>query len=179
MKHDLKNQLIAIDGYLKTGDIEKCRKQIQNDLSMIEKLPAVTYTGKPAVDAILSSKIMHARNKEISVTSVTEIQDFSQETEYDVALILGNLLDNAIENISADKKEIVLKISQRESGLEINVKNTTDAKKLDLKTQKRDTENHGLGLNSVKLLCEKHDGFLAVDLYERYFYATAVLKNNL
>ncbi len=179
MKHDLKNQLIAIDGYLKTGDIEKCREQIQNDLSMIEKLPAVTYTGKPAVDAILSSKIMHARNKEISVTSVTEIQDFSQETEYDVALILGNLLDNAIENISADKKEIVLKISQRESGLEINVKNTTDAKKLDLKTQKRDTENHGLGLNSVKLLCEKHDGFLAVDLYERYFYATAVLKNNL
>jgi len=179
MRHDLKNQFTILNGYLDAGEIKKCQEQLKMDINLLEQSPVIFNTGKTAIDAIISSKVSQAKEKGIIVKTITAIKDFSKETEYDIALILGNLLDNAIENISKEKKEIILQISQEDTSLEINVKNTTDKKKVELETWKKDYKNHGIGLQSVNLLCEKHGGFLIVNLNEGYFFATAILKEGL
>ncbi|MBR4164332.1 MAG: GHKL domain-containing protein [Solobacterium sp.] len=174
MKHDLINQLSIINGYLEVDEADKAREYIQNNIEELEKITLIKHTGYTAIDAIVSNKITKAKEDGIQVRSMIRLDKIDTNMEYDIAIILGNLLDNAIENIGTDKKEIELKLIQKDS-IQITVTNTTDKEKTDLKTRKKDVENHGIGLNTVELIANRHNGFTVVDLKNKVFSITVIL----
>ena len=53
----------------------------------------------------------------------------------------------------------------------IQVQNTTDIAVVPEKSLKADKENHGFGLESVRLLANKHDGDLYLEIKEKVFTA--------
>lgn len=89
-----------------------------------------------------------------------------QPVEKDLAVILGNLYDNAIEAAAACEKGYVsLDIWMEHRVLEIEMVNSyTGERRPELPTTKRDAGFHGLGLRSVKGLVKQHGGRCSVEL---------------
>ena len=103
MKHDLINQLTIMDGYLRDNDISSCQEIIRKGIGKLNQMPVWINSGYTAIDAILSVKFSLAKSKAIQVNSFIQLAELTKEQEYDIALILGNLIDNAIENIASEK----------------------------------------------------------------------------
>lgn len=176
MKHDLVNQLTVMNGYLQVGEIDRCEEIIKKNIGELNKLPIWINSGYTAVDAILSVKLSIAKSKGINAKSMVQIAALSKEKEFDVAVILGNLIDNAIENINKDDPEIVVKITDDQDNTVINVRNKTEKKEITLETNKLDEKNHGLGLKSVHTLAEKYKGNVFIDLDNGVFSVIVILR---
>lgn len=88
----------------------------------------------------------------------------------DVSLILGNLLENAVEAARKveDERYIRIKLKYDRKNLLISVENSYTGELIktkggELKTTKKDADNHGIGLASVQRTARKYHGSVAVD----------------
>lgn len=106
---------------------------------------------------------------ELIVTNQMEITPFDT---IDFFIVIGNLLDNAIENINPDYKKIIIHIYQDQQYTTIIIKNTYDSNSI-LKegavTSKKDKQNHGIGLKSIKGIIRQYNGILIID-HDDLFY---------
>ena len=97
--------------------------------------------------------------------------------------ILGNLIDNIIEanikieNVSDRYSNINIKYIK--NNLFINLENSFKEVKFDnnnnLKTLKKESHKHGLGLKSIKNIVDKYNGFIKMDIKENKFITKIVL----
>ena len=97
----------------------------------------------------------------------------------DLANILGNLIDNAIE---AEQKEenpyIELNLKQEKNFLNINIKNKcTNLVSINTKTNKNNSEFHGIGLKSVNRIVRKYDGEILIKLTNQEYVVNVFIQN--
>lgn len=136
-------------------------------------------TGNFLADAILSDKAILAEKKGIKLDFDGRISH-NLITNNDLCTILSNAIDNAIRGAEgcADAK-IIVSANKGEDTLKIIVRNTVlnkvEIKDNTVKTTKSDSENHGFGLNAIKTVARKYDGFVVLDCDERWFTITTVL----
>lgn len=103
-------------------------------------------------------------------------------TDVDLNIVLGNLLDNAIEaceSVYGKDKEVILSIYIRTSYLVIIVKNTYtgDLNNLYQKhTSKENCNEHGFGLLSVKDVVEKYNGKLDIEHSDEQVIIRTILE---
>ena len=168
--------ITIVKNYLDQGKTDKINEYIQKNVSILDHVPVSTNTGYTAIDAIVTNKINSAKEKDISIQTMIQIGNLSSDAEYDIAMVLANLLDNAIENISRLNRDIRVVITHNDQ-LKIEVSNSTDMKNVNLKTGKTDSRNHGIGLNSVRIITEKYNGQLYMDIMDNRFYATVILND--
>lgn len=174
VKHDMSNQLLAIQGYLKNGDYEGSEAYIKVLLKTIEGNTLGIKTGNSALDAILSTKKALAESKGIECNMDVQISRGLFMAPVDVCIIFGNALDNAIEaceRIKDGKKEIQLFLIERENKLLCHLTNTTslDSMKGVVKTSKSDQENHGFGLSNMREALAKYDSEPIIEVKDGIF----------
>lgn len=174
IKHDLINQFTVLKGYLDHGDIDSGKRFIDKTISQLDHVPVYINSGYTAIDTILSTKFALAKNYDIQTFSSLQITDLSHDEEYNIAIILGNLLDNAIENIGTEERIINVKMICTDQ-IMIRVENSTDSKEIPSRTNKDDLVNHGLGLDSVRNIAMMHDGELLTDLKDNRFIAIVIM----
>lgn len=137
------------------------------------------------VDSILNYKIDEAQKRGIKVDLDVDIPEKLNIQPFDLNIILGNLLDNAIEAVSKLERNKVIKASIKldRNILYINISNPFDGniiyKKSNLKTTHKDKENHGFGLKSVKKAISKYNGIMNVYHTDSIFNVDVLLYNNL
>lgn len=170
IKHDLINQFSVLDGFLSRGEIENCRYAIHEYINAVDNVPVFTDSGYTAIDTILSIKLNNAKDSGIKTSTLIEKTKLTENQELDIAIILANLIDNAVENIASEKKEISVKMMKKRNYI-IQVQNTTDAVEIPQQTRKTDRDNHGFGLDSVRLLANKYNGELFLELEGSLFTA--------
>lgn len=84
-----------------------------------------------------------------------------------MAILLSNLLDNAIEaeKLQTEKQQIALKMFVYKDSMNIIVENYIEESVLqknpNLKTSKHDKKGHGIGIDSVKELVRRENGTIA------------------
>lgn len=84
-------------------------------------------------------------------------------SDYDIHIILENLLDNAIEAaLKAVDKRISVDIYSDEQAMVIKISNTTEENVLknnpEMNTTKKDNSYHGYGIKNVSELVKKNNG---------------------
>ncbi len=115
-------------------------------------------------------KIIH----EIMVPEVTNIPSF------DMTVILGNLLDNAIRAAGSaeENKYIEIKAWYSKGRLFIKIENTYSGKIVTENnkffTTKLDKENHGIGLENVRKALNKYDGNMNIE-YKNNIFSVLIL----
>lgn len=181
LKHDMKNEWIVVLRAIKSRQYDYAEKIAEKMLnSKIESFEEYVSISNPAVNALLNYKLNIAKQKGININSYVQ-EDFESFDDYDIVMLISNLLDNAIEaseNIS--DSDIDIMITTKMNYLSIVIANKIDESVLKenrrLKTTKSDTANHGLGTKSVKQICEKYNGM--IDYYEKdnMFIADVMLK---
>ena len=150
-RHDYRNHIAVMQSDLKTGKLDALEKylgELNIDLNTVD---TVVKTGNVTVDAILNSKLALAQNKSIR-TDVTASVPETDITDVELCVIIGNLLDNAMEACMKIENEadrfIRVYIGLFKEQFYISVTNSTEStrrKKLaELITSKKG--EHGLGL---------------------------------
>ena len=92
---------------------------------------------------------------------------------FDINVLLGNLLENAIEAAGkTERKYLSVHVKLKRGILKVKIENSFESshilyeeqhgKDMVLKTTKPFTEQHGIGLKNVKKIVEKYNGTMAV-----------------
>ncbi|MGW9531216.1 ATP-binding protein [Paenibacillus terrae] len=97
-----------------------------------------------------------------------------------MAVVFGNLLDNAIEGcekVTEGKKTMDIKIKYHEKQLYIEISNTFNPVFVNSNfiTHKKNRENHGFGLKSVKQIVKENSGILDIRTVADRFCVNIIL----
>lgn len=166
IRHDMKNQLTCIGALLDAGKLDEANKYLEGICNKINNIEAYVMTSNHALNGIVNSKLSLCRDCGIK-TAFEVVGDISKVNEADFCILLGNLMDNAIEASSRCKdgeKRINLKIADKNEYVYISVKNTVKISVLKanpkLLTTKNNKKLHGFGIESIKEIVDKYDGII-------------------
>ena len=187
LSHDMHNHLLILHNALREKQYDTAEQYVEKQLAVISD-SKTSYTGYLMLDTILDYKCQAARNKRIAMqvrSLLSPDLSLSEELMQDVCMMLGSCLDNAIEATEhiedTAQRTITVLIKYDAFYLSCRIENTV-AKPVQIaehglpRTTKRDSEWHGLGLENVKRLSEKYDGYLLVECIDTLFISSFVVK---
>ena len=96
-KHDFHHHLQALKGQLEAGEVDRALAYIEQLDNQLMNVDTLLKTGNVSLDAILSAKIAQAKAENIAVTVKANVPDALTISDLELSIIIGNLLDNAIE----------------------------------------------------------------------------------
>ena len=176
--HDIKHKLYAVNDLIKKKD-GSGEKAIEEICGMLAENEIKHYTGTKSIDALINAK-----RKEMHRCGIeSEIRVFLSHdivvSEMDFCVVLGNLIDNALENVkNANEKSIVVTLFERGCYLIVNIKNTTEGLIVAIgETTKKDKLNHGFGLINVKEIVDSYDGAITNSLEDGVYNVSLMMKN--
>jgi sensor histidine kinase YesM len=100
LRHDLKNKLSPLYGLAQAGQSEELLKQLSELTSFYGVNQEYVNSGNNTIDSIINFKLNSFKNLNISVSTDILIPEKLSLPTFDIAVILGNLLDNAIEAVA-------------------------------------------------------------------------------
>lgn len=174
--HDLKNKFYAFKTLLKEDPI-KAETAIEDITAQFNDVSMMKITGNIGIDSLLNHKLSIAKTNGIKVDIECIIGEIKYIDLIDLCVILGNLLDNSIEACLKIENQIdrliKINIKQEMKFLQITITNTYIKEKIKSKTTKKDVMHHGFGLQNVKELINKYNGYYTV-VEENNTYTTIV-----
>lgn len=176
--HDLKHQ---ING-LKKLNVDAYSSMLEETDKNIKFYDSFYHTKNKVLDTLLTEKSLFADKNHIKLNVIADPVNVDFINELDLYILLGNILDNAIEATKLvedkEKRIVSLTIKRRENFLyiletnyytgEINIRNGK------IQTSKADKEYHGYGLVSISDIAKKYKG-IATTSYTDDIFTTKVL----
>lgn len=172
--HDFRHQIREF------GDNQKIDNEAINNLNKLIRIYDSTYhTENEALNVILNEKTLLCNNKNIRFTCIVDGNALNFIENEDIYSLFGNLIDNSIEAVNQlddNEKIISLKIKQVGNIVSISIKNGYKGKiqmenNLPL-SKKEDNIHHGFGMKSIKMVCEKYNGNLRLNIENNIFIVT-------
>lgn len=164
-RHDYHNHIQALKAFFDREQYAEARSYLNEIETELERVDSFVRSGNLMADAILNSKITHAVNKEIKVTCDATLSEELFLSDMDLCIILGNILDNAIEScekIPVENRFLRIYMAIIKEQLYISVQNSApeilNFEERNYISTKRG--NHGLGMKRVAAVVEKREGFL-------------------
>lgn len=184
LRHDLKQYLVALFTDIEAKDYDLAQNKIQELLkqNQIYRQEAV-HSGNICIDALLSYKDAEAIQEKIKTEyDISVIPELPFERG-DLCVILGNLLDNAIEaaaKVENSEKWLKTQIQYNKGCILIAVENSCNDKFINYDhdrylTTKPDKTEHGIGLESVRYTAEKYHGTVEIEKKEAIFKVTVFM----
>lgn len=179
--HDLKNRMFALKETFLNDNGEGVKKLNEICEAMSGKMIR-NITGNDTLDALISAKKSQMEKENIVFNSICFIQSFENISNDDLSIILGNLLDNAIEacqKIVDGRRQITLEIVQKGNFLSIAVSNTTAQKVLiengKIRSTKKQKDIHGFGIKNIEETAAKYNGTISFEQKGNIFISTVIL----
>lgn len=192
MRHDMKNTLSVIM-QLAGGKEEELQAYLEELNQTMDRLEFRFKTGNTVVDTLLNMKYHEITHAVPDLRMDVEGLKFPEKLfiqSYDIGIILGNALDNAMEACRKLKAkepdaEAFIRISsfQKRELFFLKVENSFDGRLLRRRqdefpvTDKADRENHGVGLANIKSTAEKYQGTMDFKVNGRVFILSVMMKN--
>lgn len=182
-RHDYHNHLQAASSYLelkKYDELAVYLKQLDESLHEIDQ---IIRTGNLMADAILNSKLSLMRELQIRTDVTAHVPSKIKITDTELCVLLGNLLDNAIEACrpvtDGRSRFIKIYIDTLQNQFYISIMNGMDGKaqkhgKL-FKSTKHDQGLHGFALMRVERIVDKYGGFLDCQSEDAVFAVEVLL----
>lgn len=169
IRHDMRNYMEACLALMQSGEYNKAESYLENIYTNeIKPIEYAIVTDSSLINALLNNKLHVCKTLNIEV-SYKIIANFRGFDELDICILLGNLLNNAIEAVKNydTKKCIRFEVFTRKGYLVIVLSNTIFGSILNknpkLLTTKEDKKNHGLGMLSIKDIVNKYNGMLNIE----------------
>ncbi|MFF6911268.1 ATP-binding protein [Streptomyces sp. NPDC012466] len=174
--HEFANQLHTISGLIQIGEQDEVVRYIRA-LSRHRQSLDVTLSRRvrdTAVAALLMAKASLAAERKVSlrISDDTALERLAPEDAADVATVVGNLVDNAVDAAAAqDDAWVEVALRQDASSVEVVVRDSGPGVAPELArevfshgfTTKAAREGgRGIGLALTKLVCERHGGEISV-----------------
>lgn len=163
-KHDFHNHLQTLKGQLEAGEVERALTYIEELDTQLMTVDTLLKTGNITLDAILSAKIAQAKASGIAVTVKANIPNRLTVSDVGLSIIIGNLLDNAIEACCKVEGErfIRIYIAMRGKMLYFSMLNAAGPKqkKIGKFFSTHKNGSHGFGLKRAESIIEEKGGWV-------------------
>lgn len=174
-KHDYVNILLSLSGYIEDGDMDGLKDFFESRIFPTKnlitgedyKLNQLSNIGVLEIKSLLSAKMIYAHESGIDITIdiPDKVESFFIDT-VDLARILGNFLDNAIEaTLETEQPQIGLNIIQNKTGVSIIISNRfldngVMLHKLKQKGFSTKIGHQGIGLWNAQKIISSYDNVL-------------------
>lgn len=184
LRHDLNDRLIGISTLLESGRIDEAAGQISRMLEENRLYRGdVSHCGNLTLDALINYKHSMAAAGDIRMECRMEVPAELPADGTDLCIILGNLLDNAleaVENLPVAQRMVKLAVRLEKGTLHIMVENPYAGEIMEnadgtIKSSKGQGDFHGYGLISVRKTVEKYNGGLVIRHGGGVFRASVIL----
>ena len=180
IKHDMNHMLLSLLEDCEKKDYESLHNHINNQLHRINETQTVD-TGNASLNLILASQLSKINVKNIEFIA-SQFDDDTPMDKIDFYVLLGNLLDNAIENCTSKSiKKIILDIYKESNDFVIDIKNANINNPLvdnpNFNTTKEDC-GHGFEMRSIVNIVNKYHGEITYDYSYRYFSVQIRIKSS-
>lgn len=164
-RHDYHNHIQTLLALL--GDEEKTKEYLLNLNHDLTSVDTVIKTGNVMIDAILNSKLSLIKSKKIDVNAKAVVPPELNISEIDLCIMIGNLLDNAMEaclhQTDEENRFIRVFIGMLKGQLYVSVSNSVGSEikksgKIYLST--KNSKTHGFGLMRIDKIAAKYEGFV-------------------
>ena len=179
--HDFKNHNILLRQYLENGQTREALDYIKALDEGLAHAGKKFYCGISVIDFMLEYKIGEAKAQNIQFN--TELAVYACPLkDMEMCVVLGNLLDNAIEAVSILEPEqrqidVYMKTANEMFMLEIGNPYKERLRKVNGRylTTKPDREYHGYGIAGVNSIMEAYHGQMLLDDSNGYFKAQIII----
>lgn len=182
IKHDISNHLTTISALLSEHRTEEALAYTNTLTSSLAEKKQWSKTGNIAADSILNYKLNTATEKQIQINCHIACPEDLAVDPVDLTVILGNLLDNAIEaaeHMAESNRQISLHLTYDKGRLFLKIENTFDGtvKKQGngFVSKKKDGQWCGLGLQNVQTAITKYNGTMDITHTENRFLVKLLL----
>lgn len=181
-RHDFNHHVSCLYGLLHQKRFEEANDYISSLVERAKSTNDVIQTSNPYVTALITHKVRNAEAKGIVFDININMPADVNIAPYDLSIVLGNAIDNAVEasQLVEGPKIIKLSIEERLSYLIIDIRNPmlrSTLKPGDLKTTKEDRQNHGFGLKNIKYVISNYGGKMDIDIKDQTFILHILLNN--
>lgn len=195
-RHDIKNHISALkaicDKARREGQgevVEEIDKYLDSIGTNYKLVKNEVNSGNVLIDAILNMKINYALSKGITADADVKAPKDMQYDSLDMVIVLGNLLDNAIEackQLPEEKaKELHMELQYDKGNLLLFFENTYDgsfdgksgvaSENQFPKTTKKDKQKHGIGMKNIAEVVKKYNGVMRWKAENKVFYTEVLL----
>lgn len=165
-RHDYHHHIQTMKAYLEMGKMDELDcylNELDKDLTTVD---TVIKTGNTKIDAALNSKISLAKKKNIKVNAKAIVPKNINISEIDLSMMIGNLMDNAMESCACiediSKRFIRVYIDVLKGQLYLYVMNSVgnELKKQGSRYLSTKSNAHGFGLIRLDNVVKKYGGYL-------------------
>lgn len=179
LRHDLKHHMNEINLMARKEDTRAIQEYLNRMKEYVDNPNEIITSGNKEIDSLLNYMLIKAKKVLHRVDASIQIPE-NLKHSFDVNIIIGNLMENAIEAASqTQEKMISINVKYVQGLLHIDISNSYkgNLKKQgnNLLTTKGDMVNHGIGLKSVKRVIEKYNGNIEIKEKEHIVYMFVTL----
>jgi len=165
-RHDYQNHIQAMKVHAINGDTDAIIRYLDELGTDLQAVGNVIKTGNKMADAIMNSKIALAVSKKIQINTDINIALELTTSQLDLCIIIGNLMDNAVEaclKLPEEKRIIRIFMEMKNTQLYISITNATaegKRHKINGLFTSNKGEGHGFGLARIDNIVERHSGYI-------------------
>lgn len=184
LRHDMKHHMNEIKLLANRANVPEIQEYIDRMETYIQNPDEIVSSGNMEIDSVLNYMLQKAREKLETVTVRVMLPE-KVKHDFDVNVLLGNLLENAIEAAAqTEQKYLKLDITLKRGVLKLRIENSFLPEGLEegerqgsrvFLTTKREKGQHGIGLESVRRIVEAHDGTMEVTPRDGLFCVNLIL----
>lgn len=183
-KHDVRHHITLLDAYAERGDLEGLRAYLATYRRSIPDDRSIVLCKNVTLNALLLYYAQQAKNESIDYdVPPLEIPETLPFADTSLSVILGNLLENALEaqaRVPEDARRITVRASFSQGALLLTVENTYAGEVRPTKggsyiSTKND--RRGMGLSSVRTIVESTGGKIEVSHTDTHFTVTVFLAS--
>lgn len=164
VKHDIEKHFLAIKSMSDLGNCDEISEYIKNifdkKLNAVQK---IVFTDSDVFNAVINTKLELCHQKGIFPSINISNDAVNCVKKSDIAVLFGNILDNAIEAAeNSNEKILILNIQMQREYVSIYIENSFNAEfsNVDLKTTKKSQAKHGFGTKIIRNIVEENNGMI-------------------
>ena len=183
LRHDMKNHVIVLSALSQNQEWEKIDDYLRNMEDIVLDTGG-DMTGNKAVDALLYQKRKRAEEENIKWECDVQMPKGCCINEFDLCVLLGNILDNALEACrrmqNGECRFVNIQAKTVKKCFLLEVKNSMDRmeKYTDGFTNKGDSQEHGIGLLNVGDVVNRYNGAVHKEAEKGIFVISILMPLN-
>ncbi len=181
-KHDLHHHITIMTGYLHDGKLEELETYLARYCKSLPKDTSVVLCQNYAVNLLLLYFEQQAKDNGIVFSVHTDIPEKLNIAENDLSVLLGNLLENAIDACltqAANHRRIIIRGKQKNDAFLLTIDNTFEGEIKQDKNGAFISTKHsgaGLGIESARQIALRYNGVFQAEQKDGMFYVSVLLK---
>ena len=181
-KHDFRHHIALMTGYLDNGDFDNLKNYLHSFMRTLPEDCNIIFCENYALNMLLVYYSQLSKQNGINFSAEISVPAEIKVSDSDISVLIGNLLENAIDACSVQKskdRKIIIHGCLKNSCLLFTIDNTfeNDIRK-DADGVYSSTKHcgNGIGIESAKAIVKRYKGIMRTEQKNGFFYVSVMLN---